>query len=176
MQALNSRGLHALLGIVALTALTVALPAHAGPMAQFELSCVNCATGGSFSRSWITPLDAWTAPGYVESAPGAFFRIAIAEYPGGTFFAHSATYPNGYNYFDTVQVAMAGPSSSLIFDGPTSAPTWRVGVYLDTVNYFVTGTDQGRARLSISLVPTPTTVPLVLAGLLALGLTRARRG
>jgi hypothetical protein len=105
-----------------------------------------------------------------------FFKIDVPEFNSGTFFAHSDAYPNGYNFFDDqAQVAMAGSSSSLIFDGPTSAPTWRVGVYEDVVNYFQTGSDQGRARLSISVVPTPATLPLVLAGLLALGLGRARR-
>lgn len=176
MQPTFSRSLRALVGIAALTSMTVAMPALAGPLARFELSCTSCAMGGSFSRTWTTPLEAWTAVGYQESAPGAFFKIDVPEFNSGTFYAHSETYPNGYNFFDdTVQVAMAGPSSSLIFDGPTSAPTWRVGVYEDVVNYFQQGSDQGRARLAISVVPTPATLPLVLAGLLALGLGRARR-
>lgn len=176
MQATPSSGFRTLIGIAALAGVTVAVPAHAGPMARFELSCTNCALGGTFSRTWVTPFEAWTATGFLEAAPGFFFKIDVPEFTNGTLYAHSAAYPNGYNFFDdAVQVAMTGAGSSLIFDGPTSAPTWRVGVYEDVANYFQQGSEQGRARLSISVVPTPATVPLVLAGLLALGLIRARR-
>lgn len=151
-----------------------ATSANAHPLAYFELSCTNCASGGSFTRSWYTPFAAATAPGYVEAAPGLFFKIDIPTL-GATFYAHSADYPNGYNYFDTVQVAMAGPASSLIFDGPTSDPMWKVGEYDDFVNYFNPGTDQGRSHLSITAVPEPASLALVGLGLFAATAVRRKK-
>src|SRR3990167_857609 len=152
------------------------IPAHAGPMAHFELTCTGCATGGDFTRSWDTPFEATTAPGYANSVPGAFFVILIPEL-GASFYAHSATYPNGYTYYDGLQAAMAGPSASLIFDGPTSAPVWKVGEYDDVVNYF-TATDQGRAHLSITAVAVavPEPASLALVGLALAAAATSRRG
>lgn len=151
-----------------------ATAAHAGPLAYFELTCTNCANGGTFSRSWTTPFDATTAPGYEESLPGFFFKIEIPTL-GGTFYAHSASYPNGYNYYDSVQVAMAGSTSSLIFDGPTSAPVWKVGEYDDVVNYFNQLPDQGQAHLSITAVPEPASLALVGLGLFSAAAVRRRK-
>lgn len=168
----------ALAGAALAVMLSATGAAHA-TLARFELTCVACAEGGDFTRTWETPFEAATAPGFVDSLPGFFFQISVPEYVNGIFYAHSAAYPNGYNFGDsTVQAAMSGAASSLIFDGPTSAPVWRVGVYDDVVNYFQPPSDQGRARLVISAVPeqvpAPATLGLVLAGLGLLALGRRR--
>ncbi|MDX2193033.1 MAG: PEP-CTERM sorting domain-containing protein [Gemmatimonadales bacterium] len=146
-------------------------------LAHFQLSCVNCRTGGTFSRSWVTPFAATNAPGFAESVPTLFFRIDVPE-TNGIFFAHSATYPGGYNYFDiggAVNAAMAGPGASLIFDGPTSAPVWKVGVYHDVANYFIDGLDGGAVTLRITAVPEPGSLALSTVGLVGLGLVGRRR-
>jgi hypothetical protein len=151
--------------------------ATAAPMARFDLSCVACATGGTFTTSWTTPFAANTAPGYVNWANGLFFRVLVPS-DGITFWGHTAAYGGGYNFFDgspLQSVAMASGSSSVLFDGPTSAPVWRVGTYNDVVTYFQAGTNQGRAQLRISAVPEPATAVLLLAAVGGLATTRRRR-
>jgi hypothetical protein len=96
------------------------------------------------------------APSFNEYSPGQFFYIGLPDIGGG-LFAHSEVYGGGYNFTSgTFNVSMA--PGSLIFDGPTSAPVWRDGVYTDVANYFQPGANLGTVRLTINTesVPIPS--------------------
>jgi hypothetical protein len=64
---------------------------------------------------------------------------------------------------------------SMIFDGPTSAPVWKDGVYSDVVNYFQAGTVQGHSSLTISTIPEPTTLAIFALGMIGLASRRFKK-
>lgn len=153
--------------------------AKAALITNFELECTSCGRYGDFTLMWQTTSDATLAAGFVDWAPGLFFKVDIPEL-NGVFWAHTTSYGGGYNFSDNnFYVAMA--PGNVIFDGPTSAPVWRVGVYEDIVNYFEPGTNQGFSRLTISNVsnavdvPEPGSIGVLALGLMLLNLSRRVR-
>lgn len=162
--------------IATLLLLTGPMAAFASPIAHFELSCVGCDAGGDWTANWYTPFDATAAQGFNEDAPGLFFHIELPEYENTFFFAHSESYPGGYNFYNPLTgdyAAMNGGAT--IFSGPTSAPVWLIGEYKHVVNYFEEGREGGIAYLSITEVPEPGVLVLLGAGLVGMGFARRKK-